>query len=201
MNTIRRAIGKAISALIVFLLFAIAFFALNELTIAVSTPVSHREDMRLTATPISLAPFSGDLTKSIDQVFIPAGRECLKEDRLALAARQSEIALTPIAESEIPPNDLVSEMADSEYGNYRAYLANFREPIFRIFIRERNGDFFALTWTSPHPDFVLAHLVWIGDQVLAFEKSYGYDYHEVIGIDIVAQEYVYFAILGNGYCQ
>jgi hypothetical protein len=189
-----------ISVLIVFLLFAIAFFALNELTIAASTPVSRREDIRLTATPISLLPFSGNLTESIDQVFIPAGRECLKGDHLESVIRQSEIALTPITESEIPPSDSVSEIADSEYGTYRAYLANFREPIFRIFIRERNGSFFALTWTSPHPDFVLTHLVWIGDRVLAFEKSYGYDFREIIGIDIVAQEYVYFAQFGDGFC-
>jgi hypothetical protein len=46
----------------------------------------------------------------------------------------------------------------------------------------------------------LTHLVWIGDRVLAFEKSYGYDFREIIGIDIVAQEYVYFAQFGDGFC-
>jgi hypothetical protein len=200
-NILKLFIRKLFSAILVLFLFSIAFFAMNQWVISVSTPTPRpTPDRRRTATPVDFIPFSGDIKRTIEEIYIPVDRGCTVIDYLGKTDVTGNIDLLDVTSDGRPDNSAVKEIADSVYHTYRAYLADFQYPVKYIFIEQRReGIIYELTWTSQSPNYYLRHLSWIGDQILVFEKSYGGRYDEIIGIDVERLEFVYYA--GFGYCH
>ena len=160
-NLLKLLVRKLLSAILVFFLFSIAFFAMNQWVTSVSTPSpGPTPDKRRTATPVDLIPFSGDITRTIEEIYIPVDRECTVINYLPNPAETGDIDLMDVTSDGRPANSTVKEIADSVYHTYRAYLADFQHPVKYIFIEQRReGVIYKLTWASCYPNYYLRHLL------------------------------------------
>jgi hypothetical protein len=153
----------------------------------------------ITATPITQEANTRDVSQTMHDIF-KENPACKSYD--AMNAKQDILEFFDVNEQVGFDRLIIQEIADSAHNKFRAYivtdpieqLSNCEAGCFpeRIYIKDfTKGEVRGINWNGYMPGRITYKLIWIEDNILAFQQTVNPYNYETIAVDINQQIIIY----------